>query len=109
MSGYSLLSAVAANAKNPDTFWVPSDAERRRLRPGDCVKLMFSSDAHPGLDEESRWVERMWVQIDYVDYPQFRGRLNNKPFQPEAFGLELNDAVAFHARHIIQYQMVKAG
>lgn len=104
---YTLLSGIAQHSKNPDTFWVPSDAERRKLRPGDCAKLMFESNSHPGIEPERRWVERMWVHIDHIAYPDFRGRLANEPFQPDAFGLTAGDAVVFHARNIVNYEVVR--
>lgn len=94
---YTLISGIAINAQYPDTFHVPTDEQRRAVRIGDYVQLMFSG--HGGAA-----VERMWVTVTSVDYPHYRGTLENQPCEPDAFGLTHGDPVAFHARHIVNRQ-----
>lgn len=38
---WELESAVARHERSPGTFWIPPEAERRNLRPGQAVKLVF--------------------------------------------------------------------
>lgn len=39
--GWQLQSGVDRNLKSPSTFWIPDEASRRSLSPGDLVKLIF--------------------------------------------------------------------
>jgi hypothetical protein len=62
VDGWELESAEARHAASPDTFRIPSRAQRERLQPGDGAKLLFriASPGHTGVE---RGVERMWVIV----------------------------------------------
>lgn len=75
--GWHLLSGVAANERNPKTFHIPSEIERRSLDVGNTVKLAFEFE--PDEDEEYSAGERMWVEIIGSNGPYFVGRLRNQP------------------------------
>jgi hypothetical protein len=65
-------SGVKMNSAHPDSFLIPSDADKAELGPGDAVKLMWTVRRFPG--------ERMWVQILHRDGDRFTGALDSDPF-----------------------------
>jgi hypothetical protein len=85
----------------PESFPIPSAAQRARLRPGDLAKLIFRI-THDGTVD----VERMWVRVDHVLPPDpghasghYLGTLDNRPVCTGEFGP--GTIVRFHARHVI--------
>jgi hypothetical protein len=54
---YTLDSGVEARAEFPETFMLPSEADRTSLGRGDLAKLMFRIS-----DDDREAVERMWVR-----------------------------------------------
>lgn len=69
--GWRLESGVELHRTYPETFWIPTDAERSSVRPGDTVKLCFrTSDG---------WGERMWVSVRRVRGDRCVGALANDP------------------------------
>ncbi|MEO6627334.1 MAG: hypothetical protein ABIP03_02060, partial [Aquihabitans sp.] len=74
---WGLLDAEAQHLAFPDAFPIPSEAERRTLRPGDMVKLVFVLDPPPTSGPNA---ERMWVEVRTVGTDgQFDGWLTNRP------------------------------
>ena len=57
MSAYTIDNGVELHAKYPDSFWIPSDADKAALAPGDFVKLIFN------ITDGEVAAERMWVKI----------------------------------------------
>lgn len=43
VDGWTLDDGGLAHAEAPEAFWIPSLADRTSLRPGDMVKMRFSS------------------------------------------------------------------
>jgi len=85
-----LVDGVARNAEHPQTFHIPSAAEKAALRPGDWVKVGFVfSDGK---------VERMWVLIKSIDGSVLEGSLDNEPLND---GARLGDRVVFSERHVL--------
>lgn len=81
----TLIDGVAQHQRTPDTFWVPSDADKAAVKPGDHVKLGFTDGVHR---------ERMWVKVTSPGI----GLIDNDPaFLP----IEYGDTVAFEPRHIL--------
>jgi hypothetical protein len=68
---WHLTSGVKFNRLYPQSFWIPSAEEKRALRPGVTVKLMF--------DMRDGWGERMWVEIVAVKRRKLVGVLQNQP------------------------------
>lgn len=88
--GWELIDPRPTMEQNPYTFFVPSNAEKAALQPGDLVKMMFD-----GLDEG---VERMWVIFEGRDDQGCYGKLDNEPCA--ITGLNLHDPVRFQDFHI---------
>lgn len=104
----------------PDTFRLPPEQDRRRLKIGDFAKLLFMlpEGVKSDLLGDPRG-ERMWVKIDRVVFspmtdsrvpflssacPQrlvvcYEGTLDNDPYFIEA---SAGDVVRFSACHIIE-------
>lgn len=93
---WGLLDAEAQHEAFPDTFPIPSRAERDALRTGDMVKLVFVLDPPPSSGPNA---ERMWVEVRTThDNGSFDGWLTNQPVVVTA--LEPSALVAFEANHV---------
>jgi len=68
---WHLSSGVERHLVYPDTFWIPSAAERWAVEPGSSVKLSF--------EMKDGWGERMWVEVTAVKRRHLVGRLSNQP------------------------------
>lgn len=84
------------HAIEPETFELPTAAERENLVEGQFAKLIFIGSDQDGVERG----ERMWVLITEVTESGYVGNLNNDPFWLE--GIEDGDRVEFEARHVIQ-------
>ncbi len=93
---WGLLDAEAQHEAFPDTFPIPSRAERDALRTGDMVKLVFVLDPPPSSGPNA---ERMWVEVRTTrDNGSFDGWLTNQPVVVTV--LEPSALVAFEANHV---------
>lgn len=99
--GWELESAVARHERHPETFEIPSAAEREDLRPGDLVKLLFLLATE---DEGGPYVqcEKMWVVVEGVTGDGYAGTLTNDPVTSEAIGA--GDVVRFGPTHVASLQ-----
>ena len=95
-SEWGLLDAESQNEAFPDTFPIPSLAERQALRTGDMVKLVFVLDPPPSSGPNA---ERMWVEVRSA-HPDgsFDSWLTNRPVV--ITNLEPSAVVAFEPRHV---------
>ncbi|WNI18273.1 DUF2314 domain-containing protein [Actinacidiphila sp. ITFR-21] len=88
---WHLTSGVKSNRRHPQSFWIPSAEEKRALRPGIAVKLMFNM--------RDGWGERMWVEIVAIKKRKIVGVLHNQPIGiPRLYH---GDKVRFKYDHII--------
>lgn len=87
------LDNAEERAKEFETFQIPSLQERKNLKIGNSVKLIFLNS-----DEELP-AERMWVIITKIILNGYEGTLDNNP----AFNNELkyNDVIIFKYENII--------
>ena len=93
---WGLLDAESQNAAFPDTFPIPTVAERAALRTGDMVKLVFVLDPPP---EDGPNAERMWVEVRSAhDDASYDGWLTNTPVVITS--LAQSTLIAFEARHV---------
>lgn len=93
---WGLLDAESQNLAFPDTFPIPSRAEREALRTGDMVKLVFVLDPPPASGPNA---ERMWVEVRTAGTDgTFDGWLTNQPVVITS--LAPSALVAFEARHV---------
>jgi hypothetical protein len=105
LDGWELESGLAQHHRTPETFYMPSEKERRALMEGDIVKLIFQI-AVSNL-EDSTVVpefsnERMWVIVTGRVGPYYIGTLNNNPgCSDEQSHLAYEDEVAFLPEHVI--------
>lgn len=86
--------------ENPYTFFVPSDAEKKALKEGDNVKLIFE-----GLDPDTGGTERMWVIHTGRDATGWYGKLDNEPYA--IAGLSCGDPILFQEYHMVSVLDVK--
>lgn len=86
---YKLKSGTKANRKSPESFWVPTEAEKDAINPGDYVKLMF---------KDSSGTERMWVLVVETG-DEMKGTLANGPVFVDS--VEFGEVVTFKRKHVI--------
>ena len=93
---WGLLDAEAQHDAFPDTFPIPTLAERVSLRTGDMVKLVFVLDPPPASGPNA---ERMWVEVR-GNQPEgtYEGWLTNRPVVIGT--LQPSSLIAFEARHV---------
>jgi hypothetical protein len=107
LDGYELWSGVAQAEKHPDTFYIPSEASRRKLKKGQLVKLIFYL-YDEGLSEETGELfgERMWVKIVAARGVYLVGKLMNQPLASDDQGwpLKWGDRVMFLPEHVIDIE-----
>ena len=89
----SLRSAEESHRENPTTFSIPRSDERRNLREGDIVKMVFE----PCQSGES--AERMWVIVKQKLPDGYVGALDNIPATIE--NLEVGEEFRFGPEHVI--------
>ena len=97
MSSWELENVEQAAAANPDSFFIPSAAERRAQQVGDVVRLHFVLlQEGPDLPR----AERMWVEIAERsgDPPRYIGVLTNQP--RSIHSLAPGDRIPFGPEHI---------
>lgn len=101
LDGYELISGVASNRKNPETFYVPTADERNSLMKQDIVKLNFMISLTNSADDLSG--ERMWVEVEGHEGPYLFGSLSNQPFDSDESGAPLShgDRIVFLPEHVI--------
>lgn len=93
---WGLLDAEAQHEAFPDTFPIPTAAERASLRTGDMVKLVFVLDPPPASGPNA---ERMWVEVRTARSDgTYDGWLTNKPVVITS--LAPSALVAFEGRHV---------
>ena len=93
---FRLGDAERRHEENPDSFGIPTRAERESVRPGDLVKLLFDF-VEPAEDE---WTgERMWVEVNEVRGGRYVGTLDNEPFMLTS--VALGSQIEFGPEHII--------
>jgi hypothetical protein len=99
IDGWMVDDGEVAHATSPDTYWIPSLADRLSLRPGDMAKLRFYirvvGEDGDTVDEG----ESMWVWITGCLGHWYRGQLDNQPCCTDDIGPGLE--VWFQARHVI--------
>ena len=88
---FTLANGLLLHADNPDTFEIPSDADKTAIRPDDFVKLIFQ--------QGGAMSERMWVLVTNVEGDKLRGTLGNHPCN--IVGLGYGDEVAFSPEHVV--------
>jgi len=76
---WELISAEMQHEKHPETFWIPTEAERHNVTRGQAVKLLFKVQLEDEDCEISYGVERMWLIVSDVICDYCIGILINEP------------------------------
>jgi hypothetical protein len=97
---WSLDSAEELNERNPRRFFIPPTEQRRRLKVGDRVKLVFSVNPRRPVAIGS---ERMWVEIRATHSGGYVGCLLDTPLVISE--LRQGDAVEFGPEHVASIEM----
>lgn len=85
----NFVDGVMMNLENPDTFEIPSPAEKAAIREGDLIKAGFIGD---------EGTERMWIIVKAVDGPMIHGVLDNYPL---VVSCRCGDSVSIHADNVL--------
>ena len=94
--GWSLLDAAAQHEAEPDSFPIPSLAERTDLHRGDKVKLVFVLDPAPSSGPNA---ERMWVEVSLARADgSYEGWLTNQP--AVITSLRPSAVITFEQQHV---------
>lgn len=107
LDGWELRSGLAQHHRTPDTFYMPPEEERRGLKTGDIVKLIFGIEVPPDDDTDGFFFERMWVIVTGKVGPYYIGELNNIPLTAsvgEQDFLVPGSEVVFLPEHVIDIQ-----
>lgn len=105
MSDWVLDDVEAVSRKHPDSFFIPTEQERRNRIVGDLVQLHFVI-MNPKPDQPR--AERMWVEITKVE-PNGTGYQGHLANQPQVIsGLNAGDIIQFEAKHIAK-RLVQRG
>lgn len=97
---YVIVDVVKRALEAPDTFNIPIQAARERLKVGMLAKLVFEIDK----PVSGCTGERMWVKVASIDPNlklKYAGELVNTPVVVE--GLKPGDAVEFGPEHVADF------
>jgi hypothetical protein len=99
-----LTDVEAVHREAPRTFSIPRSDQRRSLRPGDVVKLVFEADRP---SDRGFTAERMWVEVREVRPDGYVGELSNRP--SFLAGLEPGARVTFGPQHVAALEVSPSG
>ena len=97
-----LLNAQELARQNPVTFKAPSEKKLKALRPGDLVKVCLPVEGQ--LLGVSTRAERFWVELEEVEWPLLRGRVDN---DLRTHDLLYDDRIQFHADNVYQIATIE--
>ena len=88
---WHLASGVERNRLYPESFYIPSHADKGMVGAGDTVQVCFEMN--------DGWGERMWVEVTAINRRHIVGTLANQPIGIPR--LLSGDKIKFRAEHII--------
>jgi hypothetical protein len=101
--GFYLDDATEYERLYPDIYQIPKEEDRKNLRVGDLVKLIFrfADEWSPRKDNEC---ERMWVEVLAADEEElnYQGKLLNTPRLHSAIGE--GHELWFHPLHVFSLE-----
>ena len=101
---WCLVSGEERHRAAPDTFVIPSLAERKGLTPGQGAKLLFEIESEGEDGTVSTSVDRMWVIVTRTVGAYYVGVLQQQPASIPANGefyLSPGAEVPFLPEHIV--------
>jgi hypothetical protein len=100
VDGWALDDGEEIHREAPETFWIPTLADRQALRKGDWAKLIFRIAVDN--DDEPVSVERMWGIVRERVPGGYIGMLDNEPDAISENGqFWVGAELPFQYRHII--------
>lgn len=87
---FTLIDGEARHAAFPETFFIPSMEERKKLEPGQYVKLGF---------QEGENTERAWVQVKTIGIHRLFGVVDNDLLLMTT--VKDGDELSFELKHVI--------
>ena len=99
--GWTLESGEARHERSPETFHIPSRADRESLGPGDGVQLLFDIETKEGDKVIDRGVDRLWVIVKRRTGDLFVGVLDSDPGVAPQLTLRPGTEVLFGPEHVI--------
>lgn len=112
-AGWILVDGVARNKEHPDTFEIPSMDDGGPL-VGDYVKILFETPDGSGVAGSRCNGERMWVEVDSVDYFEdcecviYHGRLRSEPVLFHG-SVKYGDTIRFTQENVIGIERKEVG
>jgi hypothetical protein len=99
-----LQNVEVLHSRSPISFSIPRSDQRRRLKVGDLVKLVFEADrpSATGLT-----AERMWVEVRAIRDSTFVGALDNTP--SFLSNLQPGELITFGPEHVAALQFSPSG
>ncbi|MEL6728284.1 MAG: hypothetical protein AAFP81_01945 [Pseudomonadota bacterium] len=98
--GWTLVSAEARNAKNPETFHIPTFEVRSSLSRGMAANLLFDIATIEDGKLIDQGIDRMWVIVTSILEDGYQGVLDSNPGMSDGLSLAKGDLVFFRAEHI---------
>ena len=94
---YRIVDAEKRNASRPDTFQIPTQAERDKLSKDDSAKVIFEGDDGSA--------ERMWLTVALVipNPRRYLGIVDNTALS--SLLPKLGESVTFEPRHVIDIEL----
>jgi hypothetical protein len=99
--GWTLEPGEERHARSPESFAIPSRAERESLHPGDAVKLLFDIETRDAGRIIDRGVDRMWVVVKRKAGNVYVGLLDSDPGAAEGLTLRPGMEIVFGPEHVI--------
>lgn len=97
---WTLISAELRHEQHPDSFTIPTRAERENLTPGDAAKLLFDIETREGGRVIDRGVDRMWVIVKRSVDGRYLGVLDSDPGAAEGLRLRPGIELSFGPEHV---------
>ena len=99
--GWTLESAESRQARHPETFEIPSRAEREALTPGDGAQLIFDIETREAGHVSDRGSDRLWVIVKKKLDGLYIGVLDSDPGVAEGMTLRPGVEILFAPEHVI--------
>ena len=75
--GWQLVSAEERHRENPQSFEIPTEAQRGSLKAGDAAKLLFYIETKSKGNVIDRGIDRMWVIVKARSENGYEGILDS--------------------------------
>ncbi|HET7543885.1 MAG TPA: hypothetical protein VFK05_28635 [Polyangiaceae bacterium] len=98
---WELESAEERHLRYGESFWIPSEDQRRRLQPGQAVRLLFRIEGAQSDGSRAINVERMWAVVLGRVGDFYLAVLDSQPASIEPGYLDRDTEFLFMPKHVI--------